>query len=118
MAAGIADLSLDQGSTFGFTLQIFQDQTEAARRDLTGLSARMQIRKFTGSETPIWTSSGGAVTIPSPTTGEIIVRIEPASTKNFPSGKFYYDVEIFSASDADVEKVVRGTLTVIPEVTR
>lgn len=120
MPAGIADLALDQGSTFGFTLRIWTDQTKASRRDLSGFSARMQIRSFTGSGTPIWSSASfaGSVSIPSPTSGEIIVRIEAAQSKDFPSGKCHYDVEIFTASDAQVEKVVRGTLTVIPEVTR
>lgn len=120
MPAGIADLALDQGSTFGFTLRIYTDKTKATRRDLTGYSARMQIRGFTGSGSTIWKSSdfAGSVTIPSPTTGEIIVRLEAAQTKDFPSIKCHYDVEIFTASDAQVEKIVRGTLTVIPEVTR
>lgn len=120
MPAGVADLALDQGSTFGFTLRIFTDKTKAARRDLTGFSARMQVRKFAASGSTIWKSSdySGSVTIPTPASGEIIVRLEAAQTKDFPAGRLNYDVEIFTASDAQVERVIRGALVVIPETTR
>ncbi len=50
------------------------------------------------------------------TTGGILVTIDSGTMANVPSGKHFYDLEIFSGNT--VTKLVKGRFEVEPEVTR
>jgi hypothetical protein len=51
-------LLIEQGATFELPLQLFTDRTESTPRDLTGYTARLQIRKTPDAVEPIFTASG------------------------------------------------------------
>lgn len=85
--------------------------------DLSGYTARMQIRKSkssTSSEIEL-TTSNGRITI-SGTNGLITCTIAASDTANLDFDKAYYDLEIVTGST--VERLLEGKVTLSKEVTR
>lgn len=115
MIAGIYNITCEQGSTFTRTFTILQN--DGTVYDLTGFSARMQIRRDYDSTTPIFTASilDGHITM-SVLFGEIHVDIPASTTATF-ARDGVYDLEIFNA-DGVVYKVVKGIFRLNLEVTR
>ena len=56
-------------------------------------------------------------TISAPTTGVCTFAITKVQTTQF-TGDYYYDVEVYKTSPADVKTVVAGKFTIIWDVTR
>ena len=131
MIAGIYNITIEQGSTFGRLVSIEQpdlitDPTGATFEpfDLSGHTARMHIRRTIETTTPMitLTTENGRIAInpnivDSPTNNnEISLSITAADTAIITSSGVY-DLEIISTSGT-VSKVIRGDVTLIPEVTR
>jgi hypothetical protein len=115
MIAGIYNITCEQGSTFTRTFTI--QQSDGTVYDLTGFSARMQIRRDFDSTTILFTAStsGGHITM-SPLFGEITVDITATQTATI-TRDGVYDLEIYNSSGI-VYKVVKGRFTLAKEVTR
>jgi len=112
MTAATYNLTVDQGSDFALSLVI----KEAGQvKDLTGYSARAQLRARKASETLTATFT---CTITSPTSGEVILALPNATSKDIPAGVYYYDLELYTPSDALVVRLIEGQVTVRQEVTR
>ena len=115
MIAGIYNITCEQGSTFtrSFTIQ----QPDGTVYDLTGFSARMQIRRDFDSTTPMFTAStqSGHITM-SVLFGEINVDISAAETAQI-TRDGVYDLEIYD-QDGVVYKVVKGRFVLAKEVTK
>jgi hypothetical protein len=131
MIAGIYNITIEQGSTFARLVSVEQPDLAAdptgqtfENFDLSGFTARMHIRRTIDSETPMitLTTANGRIAINpniagSPTkNNEIALSITAADTAAILSSGVY-DLEIISAGGA-VSKVIRGNVTLIPEVTR
>lgn len=131
MIAGVYNVTIEQGSTFGRLISIEQPDLAAdptgqtfENFDLSGFTARMHIRRTIDSATPMisLTTENGRIAINpnisgSPTrNNEISLSITATDTATITTSGVY-DLEIISASGV-VSKVVRGDVTLIPEVTR
>ena len=126
MIAGIYNLTIEQGSTFVRLISIEQPDLDADPTGatfepflLTGYSARMQIRRTVESSTvmlSLTSPSGGIIISPGTPENELSITISAAVTAALTSSGVY-DLEIVDAGGL-VSKVVRGTVTLIPEVTR
>ena len=126
MIAGIYNITIEQGSTFVRLISIEQPDLDADPTGatfepfvLTGYSARMQIRRTIESSTvmlSLTSPSGGIIISPGTPENELSITISAAVTAALETSGVY-DLEIVDAGGL-VSKVVRGTVTLIPEVTR
>jgi hypothetical protein len=126
MIAGTYNMTIEQGSTFGRLISVEQpdlvtDPTGATFEPflLNGYTARMQIRRNVDSSTAmlsLTTENGGITINPGTEDNEIKLSITATNTALLTSDGVY-DLEIID-SLGEVSKVIRGTVTVIPEVTR
>lgn len=110
------NLVINQGATFRhkFTWQ------DGKKRpvDLTGYTARLQARESIESAAAIinlTTENGGIVL--GGTTGTITLHLSAAATAAIMIKKLVYDLELV-APNGDVIRLVGGTISVSPEVTR
>ena len=131
MIAGVYNLTIEQGSTFGRLISVEQpdlatDPTGQTFEnfDLSGFTARMRIRRTIDTLTPMitLTTENGRIAINPSIAGyptrnnEISLSITAADTATITTSGVY-DLEIISAGGT-VSKVIRGDVTLIPEVTR
>jgi hypothetical protein len=112
MAAGKYNIVIEQGADFSLTFTIKDD---GVARDLTGWSARGQIRLRASSASTLAVFD---CSIPSPTSGTVEVKLSNTITSALQPTVARYDVEIFTAGDAQVERILQGTATIDPEITK
>ena len=111
------NITIYQGATFRLPLT-WSSGTPAAAVDLTGCTARMQIRSTITSPTALLeltTVSGGIVLGGTAGTVEVVIEDTDTAGQAWRSG--VYDLEIIFAS-GDVRRLLEGTATLVPEVTR
>jgi hypothetical protein len=115
MALSTYDISADQGSDLD-TLITYTDDAGTAI-NLTGCSARMQVRRFAGSSSAIlnMTSSSG-ITLGG-AAGTIRIQISAAALSLVPAGSHVYDIELVDTVQV-VLKIISGQFEVNAEVTR
>jgi len=114
MAAGLYDIIIEQGVTFQLSLT-WKDST-ASPVNLTGYSARMQVRETYESEdtlvslvSPTDITLGGAL-------GTILITIPAATTGLLSFVEGVYDLELITGSN--VTRLLQGKATISREVTR
>ena len=112
MTAANHNLTIDQGSDFVIDLVI---SDEGVVKNLTGYSARAQMRT-TKSASAI--AATFTCTVTDASAGTVKVELPNATTSAISPGKYYYDLELFTASDAIVARLMQGTVILTPEVTR
>ena len=114
MTPGLVHFVCPQGSTFKRTLTYTLDDTPI---DLSGYSARLQVREaYYSANTLISISTGNGISISGPS-GVITLNIDDLVTASVPAGVHVYDLEIESPS-GDVDRLIEGEFRVTPEVTR
>lgn len=113
MPAAKLNLTVEQGATYTKKL-VWRDKNRRPV-NLTGYTARMQIRPKVDSSQIIYelSTTNGRITLSS--TGVIEMKISATDTSTLVSG--VYDLELTTAS-GDVVRLVEGKVTVSPEVTR
>jgi hypothetical protein len=130
MIAGVYNITCQQGSTFDTLATLRYPDPDSIPTDptylnwdLTGYTARMQVRKYIESATPVITLTtennrltlgGAAGTI------QFFIRAEDTrdmSTENNPFTSGFYDLEIISPTN-EVDRILQGTFTLTHEVTR
>lgn len=112
MAAAYQELFLEQGTTF--TTNITLDDIDGVPFDLTGVTAKSQIRKSYYSAN---TTAEFTVTINTPTDGTILLLLSANTTANIAAGRYVYDVAIKDTANT-VTRVLEGVVNVIPQVTK
>jgi hypothetical protein len=112
MTAARYDLVIDQGSDFAIEFTVNES---GSAKNLTGYTARAQLRPTKSSSTLTATFICG---IAIPTNGKISMTLSNATTAGLAAGRFFYDLEIFTASDTLVQRLLFGEVTVTQEVTR
>lgn len=118
-------IDINQGDTFFLNLTV--KEANGALKNLTGYSARMQMRtsyaaitatetlSTTNGEISINTSSSIiSLTLPASRTANIAVDLDAGSP---PKSKYVYDLELTDSSN-NVSKLIYGDVTVYGEVTR
>lgn len=114
MLAGLLDIEIEQGATFELTF-IYQDEA-GNPFDLTGMTARMQLRRTYNSPTPLieLTNANNRI-IFDPFAGKITLRISATDTTPL-NGTGVYDLELIDGST--VNRILEGSFNICAEVTR
>ena len=115
MPAATYNFLCEQGATLQKTLQY--TNSAGAIIDLTGATARMQVRPEIDSATIIisLTIGNGRLTI-SEALGEIEILISATDTTELAVGNYYYDLELVQGDF--VTRLIEGRFYVKGEVTR
>jgi hypothetical protein len=127
MIAGIYNITCEQGSTFERILELEQpdlvtDPTGQTYEDfdITGFTARMQVRRTIESASAMVTLTtenlGLAINPTGDTVNLIKMFMSDAVTASIATSGVY-DLEIIS-QEGFVSRVIRGSFNLIPEVTR
>ena len=106
-----ANITIDQGTDF----QAVVDLNDAAGNayDLTGHTVASQMRKNYAASTAAATFD----CVHDGTSGEITISLSKAVTTDLEPGRYLYDIEITSSANTTT-RVVEGTVTVTPGITR
>lgn len=113
MAAPKHNLTIDQGSDFVFDLVVSES---GAIKDLTGYSARSHIRSKRTSST---LAAEFLCEVVTPTVNGVVKMTLTNSTSSaMVPGLYYYDLEIYTAGNAIVKRILQGEIILTPEVTR
>lgn len=107
------ELTIDQGATFAATIEL-KDYFTNNPIDITGYSARSQIRKNYDSTT----SNNFTVSIQDASNGNISMSMTASNTANLKPGRYVYDLEIEETSSGEVTRIIQGVAVVTPQVTR
>lgn len=109
--AAKANIVVDQGTTF--TTYLALTETDGTVLDLTGYTARGQIRKwYTSNSYTTFT-----ISITQPTEGYINLALTANTTANMEPGRYVYDIETVDGIGT-ITRVIEGIVTVTPEVTK
>lgn len=116
MAAAYYDILIEQGATFQRTF-VWKDSNEDPV-DITGYTARMQIRRKKSSTTAEHeaTTENGGITL-GDTAGTVAITIAATDTADFSFSKGVYDLELVDPQGV-VTRLVEGGVEVNQEVTR
>lgn len=111
-------LDLKQGSTWTVPIVWSSTDEPPARYDLTGYTARMQIRKGNAEGTVIadMTTANSKIVITAATQGKLELRLTATETAALPTGKHPFDLELVSGST--VVTLLEGFINVRREITR
>ena len=113
MAAGKYNVKADQGSTFVLDFVV---STDNVPWNLTGYTARMQVRAFTSSPTTLLDlSTGNGIVVTA--SGRVTVTVSAGDMSDVVAGKHYYDLELASAG-GEVTRILEGRFVVAAEVSR
>jgi hypothetical protein len=115
MPAGNYDITCDQGATFSRVITWRNSNNTPI--DLTNYTARMQVRANYPSTTVVLSLTtenagialGGAL-------GTITLAATATATAAITADQYVYDLEMITGSQ--VTRLIEGTFTVTPEVTR
>jgi len=126
MIAGVYNITLEQGTTFYRLIDVMEptilDPDVYEPFNLTGYTARMQIRRTIDSPDPMLsltspTVNGNGITVMDGANNAISININDATTSTIPSSGLY-DLEIIKTSTGQVSRLIQGTVTLSQEVTR
>ena len=112
------DLDVYKGSTFVKIIQ-WKTGTPPVAVNLTGCTARMQIRKAVNDTTVLdtLTTENGKIEIHEPLNGKFKIVISAATSTAYTFTSAVYDLEIVFVT-GEIVRVIEGCLTAAPEVTR
>lgn len=110
------DISINQGATF--QLQITWKDAAGTAIDITGYTARMQVREtYSSASTIVSLTNGSGITLGG-AAGTIAILISSATTAALTAPfSGVYDLELVSGATV-VTRILQGAATVTPEVTR
>lgn len=120
MKATQFDIEMEQGATFDeISFTWWTDSTKTAPVNLTGYSARMQMREDYDDADPqfeVLSTTVGEITLGG-AAGTVDVVVPATKTAAITARKGFYDLELVSPS-GKVVKLMKGRVTVFPEVTK
>lgn len=114
--AGVYNIVCDQGATLTRTLTWKTDA--GALVNLSGYTGRMQVRADVESTSTVLslTTSNGGITLGG-ALGTVLITVSATESATLTAGEYVYDLELVNAG-GEVTRLVQGTFTVRPEVTR
>jgi hypothetical protein len=112
MSAARYNLVIDQGSDFAINFTVKED---GSAKNLTGYSARAQMRT---SKTASSVAATFTCTISTPTNGTVTMSLPNGTSSALAAGTYVYDLEIFTANNAIVTRLLQGSIDLTQEVTR
>jgi|688.fasta_scaffold786987_2 hypothetical protein len=115
MTAGIYNFTLDQGSVWDLEIE-YQDP-DGDPINLTGFTARMQLRKdYNNATADLTLTTGGGGIVITGATGTIDISVTAAQTETLDPAFYVYDLELISGSN--ISRLIQGQITVAEQVTR
>jgi hypothetical protein len=111
--AAYVELYVDQGTTFNNTITLSDDTTNTAI-NLVGHTVSSQMRRSYYSTNA---SANISCTITDADSGIINMSLSAGITANLRAGFYLFDIETTSPS-GDVSRILEGSITVNPGVTR
>ena len=111
--SGALDLTIEQGATFSRTITIKDSSNSAI--NISSDSFAGQVRKRHQRAT---TEAAFSFNITDGSNGVVVATISSTNTGTMEPGDFVYDIEWTQASDSSVTRLLEGTATVTPQVTR
>ncbi len=112
MSAARYNLVIDQGSDFAINFTVKED---GSAKDLTGYSARAQMRT---SKTSTSIAATFTCSIPNASSGTVTMSLANAVSSAVTAGTYVYDLEIFTANNTSVTRLLQGSVDLTQEVTR
>lgn len=114
MLAGLLNITIEQGATYALSF-IYQDEN-GQPINLTGMTARMQLRRQFASDVALLslTTENGRITI-TPLEGKITLSISATDTALL-TGSGVYDLELVNGPT--VSRLLEGSFNICNEVTR
>jgi hypothetical protein len=126
MIAGIYNLTCEQGTTFSRLIEIEQPDLvndpsgqTYIEYNLSGYRARMQVRRTVDNAAylvSLTSENGGLRVVPGIYENQMQIFMSASVTASITQSGVY-DIEIISA-EGTVSRVLQGSFTLIPEVTR
>ena len=115
MAATTYDITIEQGATFS---QVITYKESGVAINLTGYTARMQVRSTLESATSVveLTTANSRITLGG-AAGTITLTISATDTAALTAGRGVYDLELVSGSNI-VTRLLQGVCTISRNVTR
>lgn len=115
MAAGKYNIIIEQGATF--RLPLTWKSSDGAPYDLTGYTARMQVRQYKEAGTALvnLTTENGGIALGG-IAGTVVVTISATTTATLPACEGVYDLELINGST--ITRLLEGKATISREVTR
>lgn len=113
MAQESVNLIMFQGATWSPMFQWFN--ADGAPIDISAYTGRMQLRRTFSDVSPAFeiTTANGRMTLDAQ--GRVNITVSATDTASL-SGEYIFDCELVNGSN--VTRLVQGTITVDPEVTR
>lgn len=111
-----SSLEIRQGMTDRYRWPI-SDPATGTPLDISGWSARGQVRKWPGADTVLheWSTTAGNLTLG--VDGYLTITVSPAESSAWDWSEGRYDIEL-TKPDGDVIRVAAGPVMVSPEITR
>ncbi len=109
------DLLIPQGATYSHEFDYVN--SAGSPINITGYSARMQIRASISDATTLYVSDPSHFTI-SGAAGKVTLNIPASITTVWTFSRGVYDIELYTSGDTTVIRLVKGKVKVDPEVTR
>jgi hypothetical protein len=110
--AAYVEITIEQGANLSSTVNVNDTQGDAV--NLSTYSASAQLRKSYYSSTANTLSA----IITGNANGQITLSMTAANTALLTPGRYVYDLKITNSVDNSVTRVIEGTATVLPSVTR
>lgn len=116
MTAGTYDIIVEQGATF--TLAMTWKDSAGSAVNLTGYTARMQVRPAADSTGTLLTltTENGRIALGG-AAGTITLTVAASDTAALTAGTGVYDIELVSGGGV-VTRLLQGSVTISREVTR
>ena len=83
--------------------------------NLTNYTGRAQLRTSVDASSASATFS---VTVTNAANGALKMQLPAATSSGISAGEYVYDLEIFTSGDSIVKRIIQGSATITPEVTR
>lgn len=112
------NLTIYKGSTFSKSFQ-WKTGLPSLAVNLTGCTARMQVRKSINDSTILdsLTTENSRIIITEPLNGKFLIKVPAATSTAYTFNGALYDIEIVFP-DLTVVRVIEGCYEAVPEVTR
>jgi hypothetical protein len=120
MAAAKYKMLVEQGTTWNktFTWKVKDNAGNFQPVNITGYTARMHVRRrITDANFIVALTTANSAIILGGAAGTITLSLDAAATAALPAGPWVYDLEVINPSGV-VERLLKGTFLVDPEVTR
>ena len=116
MPATTYNLTIEQG--IPFEQEFLVKNPDDSPKDLTGFTARMQFRTtHSSNNVALSATTVNAKIVINPITSTCKIILSEADTTNLTYSQYVYDLELVDASNKPL-RLIEGTVTIKPEVTR